>query len=357
MATELELLFGVPVVCAPASADDGTARFLIPQASISVVGGPWTYGSVQPGRGRRTDLALRRERAAPLHPPAPRLRAERSAVPTQKRDTKKNFPKSSTIKAGLQTLLVGDCLDWLPKLPPASIDVVVTSPPYNIGVAYRSYDDNLPRSEYLAWLGLVGVELARVMRPEASLFLNFGGTCTDPGPAVQAAAAFGGPFVLQNEIVWVKSITIDDDTRGNFKPVNSPRFLNHTHEKLYHFTKTGHVKLDRLAVGVPYKDKSNLVRRDGGGARQDRRCAGNVWFIPYEPNAAKPFKHPAGFPVALPERCLKLHGGAHLAVLDPFVGSGSTVVAAERLGHAGIGIELDPAYAKIAVERIEALHL
>lgn len=262
-------------------------------------------------------------------------------------------PPPQAIRIGRQEILRADCLVALAALPAASVDVVVTSPPYNIGVAYRSYQDRRPRAEYLAWLGEVAAALARVMRPGASLFLNVGATSADPWIAMDVAGAFRPVFVLQNHIVWAKSVTVGEDTVGHFKPINSRRFLNHTHEQLFHFTADGRVPLDRLAVGVPFKDKSNIAR---WGHRADRRCAGNVWLIPYDTvrSKAQKFHHPAGFPVALPERCIRLHGGEDAVVLDPFLGAGTTLVAAERLGRRGIGIELDAAYAAIAAARLSA---
>ena len=152
----------------------------------------------------------------------------------------------------------------------------------------------------------------------------------------------------------MKSLSIGEDTLGHFKPINSPRYLNHNHEQILHFTEAGDVRLDRLAVGVPFKDKSNVAR---WGHARDRRCAGDVWFVPYETvrSKAQKFHHPAGFPPALAERCLRLHGAEDALVLDPFLGSGSTLGAAERLGLEGIGVEIDPTYARTAFERIRAL--
>src|SRR6185437_9118017 len=100
------------------------------------------------------------------------------------------------------------------------------------------------------------------------------------------------------------------------------------------------VPIDRLAIGVPFKDKSNIARR---GHAQDKRCAGNVWYIPYETvkSKAQKFNRPAGFPVELPERCIRLTGRDKGVVLDPFLGTGTTLVAAERLGWEGIGIDID----------------
>lgn len=239
-------------------------------------------------------------------------------------------------------------------LPSGSVDVVITSPPYNIGVAYQSYDDRRPRAEYLRWLTSVGEQLDRVMKFGGSFFLNVGGTGSDPWVVMDVANAFRDQFVLQNHIIWVKSVSIGDDTVGHFKPITSRRYLNNNHESVFHFTKCGDVHLDRLAVGVPYKDKSNIGRWNHATA--DRRCAGNTWFVPYKTvrSKAQKFDHPAGFPVALPERCIRLHGGERLAVLDPFLGAGTTLVAASNLGMTGMGIELDAEYAATAVERLRA---
>jgi site-specific DNA-methyltransferase (adenine-specific) len=257
-------------------------------------------------------------------------------------------------QVGDQTIVQGDCLELLADMPDAVIDVVVTSPPYNLGIAYKSYDDRRPRDEYLTWLSKIGRQLHRVMAPNGSFFLNVGGTGSDPWVTLDVANAFREIFTLQNHIIWVKSVSIGDDTVGHFKPITSHRYLNNNHEAIYHFTKSGEVTLDRLAVGVPYKDKSNIVRWQH--AKADRRCAGNTWFIPYETvrSKAQKFDHPAGFPVGLPERCIKLHGLEDACILDPFLGAGTTLVAAQRLGLEGYGIELDRTYATAAVARLKA---
>lgn len=250
-----------------------------------------------------------------------------------------------------QKVILGDCENVLLDLPVESVDIVVTSPPYNIGVAYKSYDDRKPRQEYLEWLRRIAVELSRVMKSDGSFFINVGSTNSDPWVAIDVANVFRELFVLQNNFTWVKSISIGDDSVGHFKPIAGKRFLNHNHESVFHFTKTGSVELDRLAIGVPFKDKTNIAR---WGHDRDKRCAGNVWFIPYKTVRSKTqkFGHPAGFPVELPERCIRLHGRENGTVLDPFLGAGSTLVAARNLGCKGIGIEIDHHYAKTAVERL-----
>ena len=249
--------------------------------------------------------------------------------------------------------MVGDCLPALAALPPGSVDVCVTSPPYNIGVAYRSHDDRMAPAAFLAWMAEAGAAVARVLAPDGAVFLNVGGTGTQPWLPWEVARAFGATLRLQNHIVWVKSVTVGDSTAGHFKPISSPRFLNNNHEAVFHFTRDGAAAIDRLAVGVPFKDKSNIAR---WGHAQDRRCGGNVWFMPYRTVNSRrgKFGHPAGFPVELPMRCIRLHGKADATVLDPFLGTGTTLLAAQRLGLAGLGIELDPAYAQAAAARLES---
>lgn len=273
-------------------------------------------------------------------------------------DTPRSVPPDERARrrwsVGEQIIELGDCIDLIKDVADDSIDVVVTSPPYNLGIAYKSYDDRRPRREYLDWLTKLGAELARVMKPGASFFLNVAGTGSDPWIALDVANAFRDLFVLQNHIVWVKSVSIGEDTVGHFKPITSRRFLNHAHEAVYHFTQGGKVPIDRLAVGVPYKDKSNIGRWQH--AKADLRCAGNTWFIPYRTvrSKAQKFDHPAGFPVELAERCIKLHGTPDARVLDPFLGAGTTLVAAARLGCPGVGFEIDPDYALAAANRLRA---
>ena len=254
---------------------------------------------------------------------------------------------------GRHLILVGDCVEVLKRIPDGSVDVVVTSPPYNIGIAYNGYVDERTHDDYLGWLRGVFVELRRVLREDGSFFLNIGAQNTAPWLAFDVAQQARDLFVLQNHIVWAKSISIGDDTYGHFKPITSTRFLNNTFEDIFHFTKSGQVALERRAIGVPFKYKSNIARF---GHAEDRRCKGNIWYIPYETIQQKSDKHdhPAIYPVAIVEHALKLHGISDNAlVLDPFLGTGTTTVGAVRLGARSIGIELDPDYAAVAWKRTQ----
>jgi site-specific DNA-methyltransferase (adenine-specific) len=254
-----------------------------------------------------------------------------------------------------------DCVSGLKTLGEESVDIIVTSPPYNIDTKYRIYKDRSERSEYLDWCCLWGRELCRVLRPDGSLFLNIGATPSNPMLPYQTALRFDEIFVLQNTIHWIKSISIalkhgSHFSRGHFKPIRSPKFLNDCQEFVFHFTKTGEVKIDRLSIGVPYQHKSNIKRWSHTQGR-DRRCRGNTWFIPYKTiqNRDKQRPHPATFPVELAENCFRLHGIREATTaLDPFLGIGSSAVAARNCGiRTFIGFEIDDYYLGLARERLE----
>jgi len=250
-----------------------------------------------------------------------------------------------------QLLAHGDCLTILRGLPADCADVVMTSPPYNIKVAYNSYFDKLPENQYLNGMRCVFREMHRVLHQGGSLFLNVAGRPSRAVTALRLALMVSEYFVLQNQIIWVKSIHVGRRTYGHFKPINSHRYLNGTHEPVFHFTKSGSVPLDRLAVGVPYTDESN-VRRWSHGA--DLHCNGNTWFIPY-PTKRCSLPHPATFPVELPERCILLHGVDRCRlVVDPFGGLGSTTRAAIRCGVNSLSIEMDEEYHRVACLLAEA---
>ena len=259
---------------------------------------------------------------------------------------------------------LADCVDVFRQLPAHSVDVIVTSPPYNLGIQYSQYRDTLSPAEYLTWTNDWVSAAARVLRPDGSLFLNVGAKPSDPWTALDVAQAVRPHLRMQNIIHWVKSIAIDrgsagasagltrDLAVGHYKPINSDRFLNDCHEFVFHFTPHGATNLDRLALGVPYQDPSNILRWQTSG--KGVRCRGNTWFIPYETiqRRDRDRPHPATFPSRLPEQCIRLHGVSRAeVVMDPFTGLGSTAVACARLGVGFIGADVDETYLAEAVER------
>ena len=207
----------------------------------------------------------------------------------------------------------------------------------------------------------------RALAERGSFFLNLGGPPKHPWLPWDVAREVGRTFVLQNVIHWVKSIAIEkravgrgvgltqDLALGHYRPVGSDRFLHGAHEYLFHFTHNGDVPLDRLALGVPYQDRSNIARWKGAG--RGLRCRGNTWFLPYPTirRRVTDRPHPASFPPELAEYCVKLHGVSRVhQLLDPFVGIGSTAVAGARLGIATTGFDIDRSYLAEAARRIAA---
>ena len=246
------------------------------------------------------------------------------------------------------------------ELPAQSTDLVVTSPPYNLGIRYGKFADDAERASYLDWCEEWAAQIQRLLRPNGSFFLNVGAAPSNPMLPHELIFRLRKFFVLQNTIHWIKSISLPDGaggeiSRGHFKPISSPRFLNDCHEYVFHLTLAGKTPLDRLALGVAYAHKSNIARWSHTGGR-DRRCRGNTWFVPYETiqRRAKERPHPATFPVQLATNCIRLHGLTRVErMLDPFLGIGNSALAAQRAGLTSfIGFEIDEQYLAEATRRI-----
>jgi site-specific DNA-methyltransferase (adenine-specific) len=253
-----------------------------------------------------------------------------------------------------------DCRDGLAMIDTATVDVVVTSPPYNIGTDYHVYDDRLPPEEYLARLKEVAAACRRVMREDASLFLVVGGTAKHPWIPLEVACTLREIFILQNTIHWIKAITIPcaylQECPGTGEEIRigqgktSAGALHHAdnHEFIFHFTKHGDVSLGKFP-----DEQVHGAFAPGGAYIPTRSDPGNVWFFPdAQPEETR---HPAVFPVHLARACILDHGvGSGGLVLDPFAGIGSTALACLELGVDFIGFEIDPAYVAEADRRILA---
>ncbi len=257
-----------------------------------------------------------------------------------------------------------DCVTGMRKLPDASVDLVVTSPPYNLGIDYGKYKDKRPVEEYLEWCQAWAAEIRRVLKPDGSFFLNIGAAPANPLLPHQLLLALTPElFVLQNTFHWVKSITVEtrageEISAGHFKPINSKRFVNDCHEFVYHFTLDGTIPMDRRGIGVEYVHKSNIARWGHTGG-QDKRCRGNNWFVPYETinRRSKERPHPATFPVKLAAMCIGIceRDPAEMTMMDPFLGIGHAATAAQEAGVGRfIGYEIEDDYFSEAESRLSS---
>lgn len=244
------------------------------------------------------------------------------------------------------------------------VDIVVTSPPYNIGKNYgTSYNDNKSRIEYLDFIDEVGQKIKKILKDNGSFFLNIGNIPSNQWITIDVANIMRKYFVLQNKVIWTKSISIKKSdiikkisssnipeivSIGHYQPVRSQKYLNNCFEEIFHFTHSGNVELNKLAndFAVPYQDKSNIGRY----SELDKRDRGNVWFIPYETIQSKDERcHPALFPIKLPYYCIKLHGyDQNTIVYDPFMGIGTTAAACIDVGVNYLGTEINREYIQIA---------
>lgn len=222
------------------------------------------------------------------------------------------------------------------------VDVIVTSPPYKEKDGYSH--------ELMVRLGEI---FHYVMKPGARAFVNFaqlreGFSRSFEVPRLishkhMSDAGIDDPSELKTgqTIIWTKSIAIDDVQKGHYQPINSDRTLNYCWEFIFTFYKGKEPNFDRLALGVPYADKSNLSR-GSRGKNGDKHCGGDIWFVPYRTTGKiKKKRHAYEFPESLVERCIKVSGVKPGAlVFDPFCGSGTTAVVASRLGMDAATIDI-----------------
>jgi site-specific DNA-methyltransferase (adenine-specific) len=242
-------------------------------------------------------------------------------------------------------VVIGDSRE-MSSVRDGSIKVCVTSPPYfrkkKYETQYSTYE------EYRDYLKQVWIEVRRKLSNSGLLFVNIGNSFENQFKSHDIARdVLDCGFTLVQSVIWVK---------GHHSPVQGDRHLNHLYEYIFIFSKGENYNLKRLAIGVPYKDKSNIGRWKI--ARKDLRCRGDVWYINYETVQKHSQKlHDAIFPKELPELCIKLASNKETdLVLDPFLGSGTTILAANELKRSSVGYEVNTSYERIIRKKLADVH-
>ncbi len=230
-------------------------------------------------------------------------------------------------------IIHGDCLDGLKQLQSGTIDCIVCSPPYKLADDF-CYDKQLA----------IFQECARTLKDSGLCFINFGSLVEEKSRPFRLATLLEDNvkgFKLQETFVWVKN---------HYRPIQGKRRVNNLTEFVFMFSKEKMPELDRLAIGIPYADKSNIGRY----ATSDLKCAGNVWNIAYDTIQSSDDKlHNDRFPLDLPLRCLKLAGiKPGQLVCDPFTGSGTTALACKQLELNYVGWEINKTHYETAIKRI-----
>ncbi|MGD9819571.1 MAG: site-specific DNA-methyltransferase [Desulfomonilaceae bacterium] len=222
------------------------------------------------------------------------------------------------------------------ELPDNSVSLMVTSPPYNVG---KDYDLDLSLDQYLQFIRGVLNETHRVLSPGGRVAINVANLGRKPYIPLNAyisTLAFELGFLMRGEIIWVKAKGASGSCAwGSWMSAGNPT-LRDLHEYILVFSKG---RFDK-----PVRGKSTISRDEFMNATT------SVWTIPSE--SAKRVGHPAPFPVDLVERLINLYTFEGDVVLDPFMGSGSTALAAIKTRRFFVGYEISQEYVKLAQKRI-----
>lgn len=243
-------------------------------------------------------------------------------------------------------LYYGDCFFEIDKITDGELDLIITSPPYNVdlgnnkfnGDKYNSHNDNMNHTIYISWLKDIFQKCYTKTKSGGRCVINVGdgknGKIPTHSDIIQFMIKIG--WLPMATIIWEKNTTSNRTAWGSWLSPSSPSFPR-TFEYILFFCKESYK--------LQYKGFTDLKRQEF----IDWSLA--TWTFPGE--RKKNSGHPAAFPIELPTRCIKMLTWIGATVLDPFMGSGTTGVACKELNRNFIGIENDEKYFNIAKERTE----
>ncbi len=229
-----------------------------------------------------------------------------------------------------------ECME---ELPDCSVHLMVTSPPYNVG---KEYDRNMAFSEYREFLKRVWKETYGVLVPGGRACINIANLGRKPyiplhAFIIQDMLEIG--FLMRGEIIWNKDSSASPSTAwGSWLSAKNPT-LRDIHEYIPVFSK------DTFKRENPMKRESTIKREEF------LEFTKSVWTFPAV--SARKIGHPAPFPVELPYRCIQLYTFKNEVILDPFMGSGQTAIAAIKTGRHYVGYEINEEYVELANRRIK----
>lgn len=241
----------------------------------------------------------------------------------------------------------GDCMDLLRDIPGDSVQLIITSPPYNIG---KEYEKRLKLEQYIEQQRKVITECYRVLSPHGSICWQVG-NYVEKSSIVPLDAVLYPIFAelnlkMRNRIIW------------HFEHgLHCKKRFSGRYETIIWFTKTDRYKFNLDPVRVPQKYPAKKYFKGPKAGQYScnplGKNPGDVWNIPnVKSNHVEKTKHPCQFPVELIERFVLSTTDKNDFVLDPFLGTGTTVIAAIRHNRRALGAEIVPHYIELAKERI-----
>jgi DNA modification methylase len=239
-------------------------------------------------------------------------------------------------------VIFGASSETMAQLPDNSVHLMVTSPPYNVG---KDYDADLTLEEHLAFLKRVWAETYRVLVPGGRACINVANLGRKPYLPLHMYTVrdmLDLKFLMRGEIIWDKGASASASTAwGSWQSAANPT-LRDIHEYILVFSK-GSFRRGRPEASFDW-------RKDTISREQFLEYTKSVWGFPAE--SARKIGHPAPFPVELPYRLIQLYTFEGDVVLDPFMGSGQTALAALKSHRHFVGYEINPAYRNLALKRI-----
>tara|TARA_B100001564_G_scaffold348930_1_gene351434 strand:- start:143 stop:1057 length:915 start_codon:yes stop_codon:yes gene_type:complete len=264
-----------------------------------------------------------------------------------------NIPKESDV--GLSQAFPEDlknqliCQDArnMSQIPSNSVHHMITSPPYNVS---KEYDENLSLQEYLALLREVFGEVYRVLVPGGRAVINIANIGRKPyiplATYVNTIMIEIG-FLMRGEVIWDKSASAGSSTAwGSFQSASNP-CLRDVHEYILIFSKG--------SFSLPRTEEEKSEGRINTIEKQEFiDLTKSIWRFPTA--SAKRIGHPAPFPIELPRRSIEFYTYAGDVILDPFIGAGSTALAALKSGRFYVGFDISQDYIDLANNRIQENH-
>ena len=242
----------------------------------------------------------------------------------------------------LNTIHHGDCLEYLVDIPDESVDITFADPPFNLNKKYNSYRDKLEIERYVDWCNKWLRELVRVTKPTGSIFVH-----NIPKWLTYYSAELNKIAHFKHWIAWDAMST----------PLG--KTLLPTHYGILYYAKDAR-QLKFYDIRYPHHRcrECDILRKDYGGKKGRLHPFGpivsDVWTDLHRiKHNKRRDKHPCQLPIHLLERIILMSTDEGDIVLDPFLGTGTTAVAAKRLGRNFIGIELDPDYVQIAQAHLD----